>query len=51
MLLTMTAQERYIYLLETNPKLLDNVKLEHIATYLGITPQSLSRIRRAVAIS
>jgi CRP-like cAMP-binding protein len=51
MLLTMSAQERYMHLLENNPKLLDLVKLEHIATYLGITPQSLSRIRRAVAIS
>ncbi len=51
MLLTMSAQERYIHLLENNPKLLELVKLEHIATYLGITPQSLSRIRKAVAIS
>jgi CRP-like cAMP-binding protein len=51
MLLTMSAQERYMHLLKNNPKLLDLVKLEHIATYLGITPQSLSRIRRAVAVS
>jgi CRP/FNR family transcriptional regulator, anaerobic regulatory protein len=51
MLLTMSAQERYVHLLENNPKLLDLVKLEHLATYLGITPQSLSRIRRVVAIS
>ncbi len=51
MLLTMTAQERYLHLLKNNPKLLDLVKLEHIATYLGITPQSLSRIRRSVAVS
>lgn len=50
MLLTMSAQERYIHLLENNPKLLSLVKLEHIATYLGITPQSLSRIRRAITV-
>lgn len=50
MLLTMSAQERYLNLLERNPRLLNLVKLEHIATYLGITPQSLSRIRRAITV-
>lgn len=50
MLLSMSAQERYMHLLENNPRLLSLVKLEHIATYLGITPQSLSRIRRAIAV-
>jgi CRP-like cAMP-binding protein len=45
-LLTMSAKERYQHLIETQPKLLELVKLEHLATYLGITPQSLSRIRR-----
>jgi len=50
MLLTMSAQERYVHLLENNPRLLGLVKLEHIATYLGITPQSLSRIRRAITV-
>jgi len=51
MLLTMSASERYMQLLENNPKLLNLVKLEHIATYLGITPQSLSRIRRSISLS
>jgi CRP-like cAMP-binding protein len=48
-LLTLSARERYQQLLETNPRLLNLVKLEHIATYLGITPQSLSRIRRSIS--
>ncbi len=51
MLLTMNASERYLYLIEKHPKLLNLVKQEHLATYLGITPQSLSRIRNSIRIS
>lgn len=39
------AKERYLTLLEKNPELLQYVPLKHIASYLWITPQSLSRIR------
>lgn len=39
------AEERYLALLEENPELLQYVPLKHIASYLWITPQSLSRIR------
>ena len=47
-LLTMSAKERYLDLMNRNPRLFDLVKLEHIATFLGITPQSLSRIRKDI---
>lgn len=40
-----TASERYRELLHTNPDLLQRVPLGHIASYLGITQVSLSRIR------
>jgi CRP-like cAMP-binding protein len=40
-----TASERYRDLLHTNPDLLQRVPLRHIASYLGITQVSLSRIR------
>lgn len=40
-----TAKERYLTLMEENPELLQNVPLKHLASYLYITPQSLSRIR------
>lgn len=40
-----TAIERYKELMNTNPDLLQRVQLIHIASYLGITPVSLSRIR------
>lgn len=39
------AKERYLALLEENPELLQYVPLKHIASYLWVTPQSLSRIR------
>lgn len=40
-----TATERYNDLVNDNPDLLQRVQLGHIASYLGITQVSLSRIR------
>ena len=45
-LLTLTASERYAMLLQQFPNIQNRVAQNHIASYLGITPQSLSRIRR-----
>lgn len=39
------ASERYTDLLKTNPELIQRIQLGHIASYLGITQVSLSRIR------
>lgn len=39
------AEARYETLLRKNPEILQQIPLKHIATYLWITPQSLSRIR------
>ncbi|CAL2076184.1 Crp/Fnr family transcriptional regulator [Tenacibaculum sp. 190524A02b] len=47
-MMTMTAEEKYMNLLETNPEVLKRIHQKHIASYLGITPQSLSRIRKKV---
>lgn len=44
-LVFLTAQERYQSLLDRNPRLLLQVNLGHIASYLGITQETLSRIR------
>ncbi len=44
--MTQTAEERYQGLLKNNPEILQRVSQKHIASYLGITPQSLSRIRK-----
>lgn len=48
-LLTMSATERYIDLLNRHPKVLKQIPLKHIASYLGIKPESLSRIRKQLA--
>ncbi len=41
----MTAKERYNNLLEQYPQVIQRVSLGHIASYLGITQHTLSRIR------
>lgn len=43
--LTMTAEERYHAFLHRYPQAEQRLSLKHIASYLGITPESLSRIR------
>ena len=40
------ARERYLLLMKEQPELIEKAKQEHIASYLGITPSSLSRIKR-----
>lgn len=45
-LLAMTAKERYLLFMEMYPGLLMRVPQWMIASYLGITPESLSRVRR-----
>lgn len=41
-------ESRYRSLVEQNPKLFDTVPQHYIASYLGVTPVSLSRIRKKV---
>ena len=41
----MRATERYEYLLEQHPELLLRVPAKYIASYLGITPEMLSKIK------
>tara|TARA_R110002124_G_scaffold144672_3_gene309819 strand:- start:1278 stop:1859 length:582 start_codon:yes stop_codon:yes gene_type:complete len=43
------AKERYLRLLTEKPHIVQNVSLKHIATYLGITDSSLSRIRKEIS--
>lgn len=43
------AKERYKRLVAHKPAIVQNVSLKQIATYLGITDTSLSRIRREIA--
>ncbi len=48
-LITEKAKERYLDLLQKRPEIIQNNSLKHIATYLGITDTSLSRIRKEIS--
>ena len=47
--LSASAEERYLAFIKTYPALVEAVPQNQIASYLGITPQSLSRIRKELA--
>lgn len=47
--LTSTPEEKYIYIMEKRPDLLNRVPQYQLASYLGIKPESLSRIRKRMA--
>lgn len=49
MLLSSTGEERYLDFIETYPTLTQRLPLKLIASYIGITPEYLSEIRRKVA--
>jgi CRP-like cAMP-binding protein len=48
-LLSYSAEERYLHLFSEQPQLLQKVPLKYIASYIGITPQGLSRIRKRIS--
>lgn len=43
---TLSAEQRYLKLMNHKPDIIQNVPLQYIASFLGIKPESLSRIRR-----
>ncbi|MHA4846725.1 Crp/Fnr family transcriptional regulator [Flavitalea antarctica] len=47
-LATLTAEQRYLKLLDIYPAILHNVPLQYIASFLGMNAKSLSRIRRGI---
>lgn len=44
------AKDRYMRLLKEKPTILQNIPLQYIATFLGITKYSLSRIRKEISL-
>lgn len=48
-LLSKTAEERYRELLDNRPDIVLRTPGKHIASYLGITPESISRIRKSIS--
>ena len=47
-MITDHAKDRYLRLIREKPQIANSVSLKHIATYLGITDTSLSRIRKEI---
>ncbi len=47
--LTQSAEERYLSLIENDAHLLQSIPLKYLASYIGITPQALSRIRKRIS--
>ncbi len=45
----LTAKERYLKFMNQYPEMALNVSIDNIASFLGIEPQSLSRIRKQIA--
>ena len=48
-LATLSAEQRYKKLMENQPEILQNVPIQYIASFLGMKPESLSRIRRQIS--
>lgn len=45
-LLSMSAEERFQYLFSSDPQMFNELPLQYLASMLGMTPETLSRIRR-----
>ena len=48
-LLNETAEQRYQNLFTEQSQLIKEIPLKYIASYIGITPQALSRIRKRIS--
>lgn len=48
-LLQENAEQRYLNLFTEQPRLIQQIPLKYIASYIGITPQALSRIRKRIS--
>jgi hypothetical protein len=46
MLQSQSAHERYEKMIKENPEILLSVPLQYTASFLGMTPQHLSRLRK-----
>ena len=46
----LNPEERYLALIKYRPKVVERVSLKHIASYLGVKPESLSRIRTRLTL-
>jgi hypothetical protein len=47
-LLNETSEQRYLNLFKDRPNVIKQIPLKYIASYIGVTPQALSRIRKRI---
>ncbi len=47
-LLNETAEQRYFNLFKQRPELISVIPLKYVSSYIGVTPQALSRIRKRI---
>lgn len=47
-LLTLSAEKRYLKLMNENPDFIQHVPVQYLASYIGVKPESLSRIRKKI---
>ena len=47
--MSLSAEEKYLKLMEVAPDIMQRASQQHIASYLSITPETLSRVRKKVA--
>lgn len=46
---SLTAEEKYTKLMEVCPDIINRASQQHVASYLGLTPETLSRVRKQVS--
>src|SRR5688572_10262798 len=47
--MSLSAEEKYLKLLEIAPDIMTRASQQHIASYMSITPETLSRVRKKVS--
>ncbi len=48
--ITHTAEEKYVHLVESHPHIIERIPQNLIASYLGFAPETLSRIKKNLAV-
>ncbi|HEX6223275.1 MAG TPA: Crp/Fnr family transcriptional regulator [Chryseolinea sp.] len=47
--MSLSAEEKYLKLMDVAPDIMNRASQQHIASYLSITPETLSRIRKKIS--
>lgn len=47
--MSLSAEEKYLKLMEVAPNIMNRAPQQHIASYLSITPETLSRVRKKIS--